>query len=99
VISDVKVVDLRIISIFSLSITDTIFFIFDSQCCSRLPNEYGGVRNHLHLSSRDAYFGYHQKYFGIGNEIGNTLEHLLLLKKMIFLVREREMSNPLGTLL
>ena len=36
--------------------------------------------NPLHLSKEEVYFGNHKKYFGIDDEIGNILEHLLLPK-------------------
>jgi hypothetical protein len=34
----------------------------------------------LHLSRREVYFGDYQKIFGIGDGIGNLLEHLPLPK-------------------
>jgi hypothetical protein len=64
--------------IFSQSITNNTFCIFDSQCYSRdysIDNRYGGRRNLLHLSKREVCFDDHQKYFGINDGIDNLLEY------------------------
>jgi hypothetical protein len=37
--------------------------------------------NPLHVSKREVYFEDYQNFFGIGDKIGNMLEHLLLLKE------------------
>jgi len=71
------------------SITNNIFYIFSSNCCSRLLKGYGGERNLLHLRERDVCFDDCQIFFGISDEIGSLLEHLPLSKGQIFGIGER----------
>ena len=75
--------------IFSLFITNNIFYIFNSNCCSRLLKGYGGGRNSLHLREKEVCFCDCQIFFGIGDEIGSLPEHLSLPKEHVFDIEER----------
>ena len=74
-----KTGDTKIIPyIFSLSITNSTFYIFYSNYSSRILKEQCGGRNPLHLRERVLCFGDCQKIFGIGDGISSLLEHLPL---------------------
>ena len=48
----------------------------------------GGIPQHL--SKRKVYFGDQHKKLGIGDEIGNLLEHLPIPEEYIFSIGERD---------
>jgi hypothetical protein len=65
-----------------------VFLVVSATADYSMDRVQGGIP--LHLSKREVCFGDRQKFFGIGDGIGNLLEHLPLPKEQFFGIEERD---------